>query len=76
MHGFTAVVHNPYEESYELIAGKLSRADVILVCERHVPHSICGHVDRSEQNVGVLKNDSKDLISTYAYMVLERCGLL
>jgi hypothetical protein len=76
MHGCTAVVHNPYEESYELIEGKLSRADVILVCERHVPHSIWGHVDRSEQNVGVLKNDSKDLIATYTYMVLERCGLL
>ncbi|WP_071616903.1 hypothetical protein [Rossellomorea aquimaris] len=76
MHGCNAVVHNPYEESYEMIAGKLSRADVILVCERHVPHNIWGHVDRSEQNVGVLKNDSKDLIATYAYMVLERCGLL
>jgi hypothetical protein len=76
MHGCNAFVHNPYEESYELIAGKLSRADVILVCERHVPHNIWGHVDRSEQNVGVLKNDSKDLIATHAYMVLERCGLL
>jgi hypothetical protein len=41
-----------------------------------VPHSIWGHVDRSEQNVGVLKNDSKDLIATYAYMALDRCGLL
>jgi hypothetical protein len=59
-----------------MIVGKLSRADVILVCERHVPHSIWGHVDRSEQNVGVLKNDSKGLVATYAYMVLERCGLL
>jgi hypothetical protein len=76
LHGCIVSLHNPYEESYELLDGKVSRADVILVCERHVPHSIWGHVDRSEEQVCVLKNDSKDLISTYAYVVLERCGLL
>ncbi|MCA1054264.1 hypothetical protein LCM10_04630 [Rossellomorea aquimaris] len=76
LHGCTVSIHNPYEESYELLDGKMSRADVILVCERHVPHSIWGHVDRNVEQVCVLKNDSKDLVATYAYVVLERCGLL
>jgi myosin heavy subunit len=76
LHGCTVSIHNPYEESYELLDGKVSKADVILVCEKHVPHSIWGHVDRNEEKVCVLKNDSKDLVATYAYLVLERCGLL
>lgn len=75
-HGCAAEIHNPFEESFEVLKGKVSRAEIILVCERHVPHSIWNHVDRSQLFVSVLKKDSKDLVSTYTYLTLQRCELI
>lgn len=75
-HGGKVEIHNPYEESYTLMEGKMNRADIILVCERHVPHSVWGHVDKNVLHVSVLKNDSKDMVSTITYLTLERCGLI
>lgn len=75
-HGCIVEIHNPYEESYELLKGKISRAEIILVCERHVAHSVWDHVDKSQPYVSVLRKDSKDLISTYTYLTLKRCELI
>ncbi|WP_164667436.1 hypothetical protein [Virgibacillus doumboii] len=75
-HGFIVELHNPYEESYELLKGKINRAEIILVCERHVPHSIWDYIDKTQPYVSVLKQDSKDLISTHAYLTLQRCELV
>ncbi|NWN98148.1 MAG: hypothetical protein HLX45_11620 [Bacillus sp. (in: Bacteria)] len=74
-HGCIVEIHNPYEESYELLKGKISRAEIILVCERHVAHSVWDYVDKSQPYVSVLKKDSRDLISTYTYLTLKRCEL-
>ncbi|RIW30728.1 hypothetical protein D3H55_16510 [Bacillus salacetis] len=75
-HGCTVTIHNPYEENYDLLSGKLNQADVILVCEKHVPHTLWGHIDRTEEKVSILKNDSRDLVAAHAYWTLERCGLV
>ncbi|WNS82184.1 hypothetical protein RRU94_15660 [Domibacillus sp. DTU_2020_1001157_1_SI_ALB_TIR_016] len=75
-HGCSVELHNPYEESYEVLKGKLNRAEIVLVCERHVPHSIWNYVDRNQPYVTVLKKDSKDLISSFTYLTLCRCELI
>ncbi|ASN03932.1 hypothetical protein [Virgibacillus necropolis] len=75
-HGCNTELHNPFEESYERLTGKISRAEIILVCERHIPHSLWGHVDKHQPYVSVLKKDSKDLISTITYLTLQRCELV
>lgn len=76
MHGCVVGLHNPYEESYEVLKGKINRAEIILACERHIPHGIWDYVDKSQPYVSVLKQDSKDLISTHAYLTLQRCELV
>ncbi|WHX41181.1 hypothetical protein QNH36_03170 [Mesobacillus sp. AQ2] len=75
-HGCIVEIHNPYEEGFELFKGKISRAEIILVCERHVPHNMWDYIDRQQPFVSVLKNDSSDLIATYAYITLQRCELI
>ncbi|WP_430789870.1 hypothetical protein VBD025_04985 [Virgibacillus flavescens] len=75
-HGCEIEVHNPYEESYELLSGKVNRAEIILVCERHIPHSVWDHVDKTQPYVSVLKKDSKELISAFTYLTLQRCELI
>ncbi|MCE4049915.1 hypothetical protein [Bacillus sp. Au-Bac7] len=75
-HGCNVEVHNPYEEGFELFKGKISRAEIILVCERHVPHNVWAYIDRQQPFVSVLKKDSPDLIATYAYITLQRCELI
>ncbi len=75
-HGCLVELHNPYEESYEVLKGKMSRSEITLVCERHVPHGIWDHVEKKQPYVTVLKKDSKDLISTNAYLTLQRCELV
>jgi hypothetical protein len=76
MHGCEVEIHNPYEEGFELLKGKINRAEIILVCERHIPHGVWDYVDRRQSFVSVLKTDSKDLISTFAYLTLQRCELI
>ncbi|WP_316571389.1 hypothetical protein [Neobacillus sp. YIM B06451] len=76
MHGCTVETHNPYEEGFELFKGKIGRAEIILVCERHVPHNVWDHIDKQQPFVSVLKKDSSDLIATYAYVTLQRCELI
>ncbi|WP_373894191.1 hypothetical protein [Virgibacillus sp. CBA3643] len=46
-HGCHVEIHNPYEESFEVLKGKINRAEIILVCEGHIPHSIWDYVDRA-----------------------------
>lgn len=75
-HGCSARLHNPFEESYQMLKAKTSRAEIILVCERHIPHSIWEHVDKKQPYVTALKQDSKDLISTFTYLTLQRCELI
>ncbi|ASK61932.1 hypothetical protein CFK37_07045 [Virgibacillus phasianinus] len=75
-HGCHVELHNPYEESYKILKGKLGRAEVILVCERHIPHSLWSYIDKKRPFVTVLKHDSRDLISTFTYLTLQRCGLI
>ena len=75
-HGCTATLHNPYEESFEVLKGKISKSEIILVCERHIPHSVWDHVDKKQPFVSALKQDSKDLIATFAYLTLKRCELV
>lgn len=76
MHGCTVEIHNPYEEGFELFKGKISRAEIILVCERHVPHNVWDYIDKRQPYVSVLKKDSTDLIATFAYVTLQRCELI
>ncbi|CEG26335.1 hypothetical protein [Bacillus sp. B-jedd] len=76
LHGCTVEIHNPYEEGFELFKGKIGRAEIILVCERHVPHNVWDYIDRRQPFVSVLKKDSADLIATYAYITLQRCELI
>lgn len=76
LHGCIVEVHNPYEEGFELLKGKINRAEIILVCERHVPHSVWDYIDKRQSFVSVLKTDSKDLISTFTYLTLQRCELI
>lgn len=75
-HGCNVLLHNPFEESYEVLKGKISRSEIILVCERHIPHSIWDYVDKKQPYVNVLKQDSKDLLSTFTYLTLQRCELV
>ncbi|MCJ7842906.1 hypothetical protein MUB24_18890 [Lederbergia sp. NSJ-179] len=75
-HGCLVETHNPYEESYEILKGKISRSEITLICERHVPHGIWDHVEKKQPFVNVLKKDSKDLISTNTYLTLQRCELI
>lgn len=75
-HGCNAELHNPFEESNEVLKGKISRSEIILVCERHIPHGVWDHVDKKQPYVSVLKQDSKDLISTFTYLTLQRCELI
>ncbi|UJL46229.1 hypothetical protein KFZ58_18030 [Virgibacillus sp. NKC19-16] len=35
-------------------------AEIILVCERHIPRSMWNYVDRTQPFVSVLKQDSRD----------------
>ena len=76
MHGCIVETHNSYEEGFELFKGKISRAEIILVCERHVPHNVWDYIDRRQPFVSVLKKDNTDLIATYAYVTLQRCELI
>ncbi|MDY0406122.1 hypothetical protein P5G51_012625 [Virgibacillus sp. 179-BFC.A HS] len=55
--------------------GKTGRAEIILVCERHIPHGVWDYVDKKQPFVSVLKQDSKDLIASHAYLTLQRCEL-
>ncbi|WP_043932529.1 hypothetical protein [Bacillus sp. EB01] len=75
-HGCLVQVHNPYEDGFELLKGRVGRAEIILVCERHVPHNVWDYIDRRQPYVSVLKKDSADLISTYTYLTLQRCELI
>ncbi|WP_106495862.1 hypothetical protein [Lentibacillus sp. Marseille-P4043] len=75
-HGCLVELHNPYEQSFEVLKGKIKRAEIILVCERHIPHSIWDYVDKNQPFVSVLQQDSKDLISTFTYITLQRCELI
>ncbi|ALC91572.1 hypothetical protein AM500_18610 [Bacillus sp. FJAT-18017] len=75
-HGCLVEVHNPYEDGFELLKGRVGRAEIILVCERHVPHNVWDYIDRRQPYVSVLKKDSADLISTYTYLTLQRCELI
>lgn len=75
-HGCTAILHNAYEENFQVLKGKISKAEIILVCERHIPHSVWDHVDKKQPFVSALKQDSKDLVATFAYLTLKRCELV
>lgn len=75
-HGCVTDIHNPYEESFEVLRGRVGRAEIILVCERHIPHNVWDYVDKTQPFVSVLKRDSKDLIAAHAYLTLKRCELL
>src|SRR5699024_3904231 len=71
-HGCTAILHNAYEENFQVFKGKISKAEIILVCERHIRHSVWDHMNKQLPYLSALKHVSKDLVATVAYLTLHR----
>lgn len=60
--GAVAETHNPYEEDLKLLPHAVARAEAILVCASHVPHTVYELIDRSSPNVEVIHHDRVSVI--------------
>ncbi|QNR65427.1 hypothetical protein IAQ67_16160 [Paenibacillus peoriae] len=75
-HGFNVETHNPFEESYHLIEGKVRRSDIVIVCTSHIDHSIMDFIDKDDQKVELIEKDSSKKILVRARYAAIKLGLI
>jgi len=72
-HGKAVVeTHNPFEESADVLTGKLSRAQLVLLCAAHIPHRVHGQIDVRSAKVELIRRDSPLTLLTRARYALVR----
>ncbi|MET3209702.1 UNVERIFIED_CONTAM: hypothetical protein ABIC26_002649 [Paenibacillus sp. PvR008] len=75
-HGFNVETHNPFEESYHIVEGKVRRSDIVIVCTSHVDHAIMDFIDRDDQKVELIEKDSAEKLSIRARYAAIKLGLI
>lgn len=75
-HGFNVETHNPFEESYHLVEGKVRRSDIVIVCTSHIDHSIMDFIDKDDQKVEIIEKDSSKKILVRARYAAIKLGLI
>lgn len=69
-HGVNVMWHNPFEEGYKRLQGKYQKADVVLVCTRHIPHAVLDHIDKKAKKVALLDRDNEEIVASRLYYVV------
>lgn len=74
--GATVMWYNPFEENLKRLDEKYKYADIVLVCTRHISHSIYNHIDISNKKVQQIKRDDNEVILARARFALITLGLI
>ncbi len=62
--------HNPYEDGENALMGKLSSANVVILCQRHIPHGILDIADITDPRVELVSRDNVTVIIARIRFVL------
>lgn len=60
--GFNVTWFNPFEESENRLKDKIKYADVVIVCTRHISHSVLDIVDLHHRKTQLIKRDNNETI--------------
>ena len=71
-HGLIVQWHNPFEEGYKRLNGKYQKADAVIVCTRHIPHSVLDHIDKKSEKVELLERDNEEILASRVPYLLEQ----
>jgi hypothetical protein len=76
LYGVEVETHNPFEESYEVLSGKMQRADIIIVITTFVSHSVLNHIDINSDRVELMERDSIHAILSRIRYLTIKLGLI
>ncbi|MBU7006183.1 hypothetical protein [Phosphitispora fastidiosa] len=68
--GANVTWHNPYEDGENALMGKLSSANVVILCQRHIPHGILDSADITDPRVELVSRDNVTVIIARIRFVL------
>lgn len=71
-HGWKVEVHNPFEENYHRIEGKVQQADVVIICTKHISHATMDHIDKKQPKIELIERDNEEWLVARVRFAMNR----
>lgn len=75
-HGLEVIWHNTFEEHENVLRGKFSSADVVIICTKHVEHASLSAINKYDEKVELMERESANAIFHRVRYALIRLGLI